>query len=81
MTFDSSILAQVLYRDQSIVELIGDVVCPNKCRGEKCVYLTSFEEVNKSIYECKQCNACCHVLNIPNKHQKPFLPNLVGPTA
>ena len=51
MTSDSHILAQALYQDQSIVQLIGDVICPNKkCRGDKCVYLTSFEEINKSTY-------------------------------
>ena len=72
MTSDSNILAEVLYHDESIVELIGDVICPNKkCRGEKCVYITSFEEINKSTYECKQCKACSHVLNIPFKDQKP----------
>ena len=72
MTSDSNILAQLLYQDPSTVQLIGDVICPNKkCRGEKCVYLTSFEEINKSTYECKQCKACSHMLNIPFKHQKP----------
>ena len=72
MTFDSNILAQVLYQDQSIVELIGDVICPNKkFRGEKSVYITSFEEINKSTYQCKQCKACSHVLNIPFNDQKP----------
>ena len=72
MTFDSNILAQVLYQGQSIVELIGDVICPNKkCRGEKSVYITSFEEINKSTYQCEQCKARSHVLNIPFKDQKP----------
>ena len=72
MTSDSSNLAQVLYQDQSTMELIGDVICSNeKSRGEKCVYLTSFEEINKSTYQCKQCKACSHVLNIPFKDQKP----------
>ena len=72
MTFDSNILAQVLYQDQSVVELIGDVNCPNKkCRGEKSVYITSFEEINKSTYQGKQCKACSHVLNIPFEDQKP----------
>ena len=72
MISDSNILAQVLYQDQNIVELIGGVICPNrKCGGEKCVYLTSFEEINKSNYECKQFKACSHVLNIPFKDQKP----------
>ena len=74
MTFDANILAQVLYQDQSTAELIGYVICSNKkCRGEKCVYLTSFEEINKSTYQCKQCKACSHVLNIPFKDQKPFV--------
>ena len=68
MTFDSIIPAQVLYQDQSIVELIGDVICPNKkSRGEKSVYITSFEEINRSTYQYKQCKA----FNIPFKDQKP----------
>ena len=72
MTFDSKVLAQLLYQDQSIVELIGDVICPNKkWRSEKSVYIMSFEEINKSTYQCKQCKACGHVLNIPLKDQKP----------
>ena len=72
MTFDSNILAQVLHQDQSIVQLIGDVSCPNKkCRGKKCVYLTRFEEINMSTYQCKQGKACSHVLNIPFKDQEP----------
>ena len=72
MTFDSNILDQVFYQDQSIVELIGDVICPNKkCRGEKSVYITRFEEINKSTHQWKQCKACSHVLNIPFKDRKP----------
>ena len=80
MTCDSNILAQVLYQDQSKMELIGDVICPNKkSRVEKCVYLTSFEEINKSTYEFKQCKACSHVINIPFKDQKPCV-TLLGLT-
>ena len=72
MTFESNILDQVFYQDQSIVELIGDVICASKKRrGEKSVYITRFEEINKSTYQCKQCKACSHVLNIPFKDQKP----------
>ena len=72
LTSDSNNLAQVLYQDQITVELIGDAICSNKkCRGEKCVYLTSFEEINKSTYQCKQCKACSHLLNIAFKDQKP----------
>ena len=72
MAYDSNILAQVFYQDQSTVELIGDVICSNgKRKGEKCVYLTSFEEINKSTYQCKQCKASTHVLTFPFKDQKP----------
>ena len=72
LTSDSNMPAQILYKDQITVQLIGDVICPNKKgRGEKYVYLTSFEEVNKSTYQCNQCKACSHVLNIPLKDQKP----------
>ena len=45
--------------------------CPNKnFRGENCVYLTSFGEINKSTYECKHCKPCSHVPNILFKDQK-----------
>ena len=72
MTSDSDILAQVLYQDQCIVHFLGVVICSNKkCRGENCVYLTSFEEINKNAYQCQQCKACSYVLNIPLNDQKP----------
>ena len=72
MTFDSNNLSQVLYQDQSKVDLIGDVICPNKkCGGGTSVYITSTEEINKGTYQCKQCRACSHVLNLPFKDQKP----------
>ena len=74
MTSDKkkNILAQVLFPDQSIMEVIGDVICPTRnSRGEKCVYLRSFNKSNKSTYDCKQCKACSHVLNILFKDQKP----------
>ena len=72
MISDPNILAQVLYQDQIIVQIIGDVICPNKkCRGGKCVYLTSLEKINKNTYQCKQCKACSHVLNILFEYQKP----------
>ena len=80
MTSDSNILDQVVYQDQSIVELTGDVICPNKkSRGEKSVYISNFEEINKSTYDCNQCKACTHVLNIPFKDQKPCV-SLFGST-
>ena len=51
-------------------ETIGDVYCPT-CRNEKCVYLSSNKTT--SFYDCKKCKACCHVLNIPFKDQKPTI--------
>ena len=73
MTSDSNILSQVLYQDQMIVKLIGDVICPDKkCRSEKCVYLTNFEEIRKDTSGSKPCKACSHVLYVYFKDQKPF---------
>ena len=51
-------------------ETIGEVYCPT-CRNEKCVYLSSNKTT--SFYDCKKCKACCHVLNIPFKEQKPTI--------
>ena len=60
--------------DNKVREIIGDVYCPT-CRNEKCVYIS----INRttSFYDCKKCKACCHVLNIPFKDQKPSI-NLFG---
>ena len=54
--------------DNKVRETIGDVYCPT-CRDEKCVSIS----INKttSFYDCKKCQACCNVLNIPFKDQKP----------
>ena len=48
----------------------GDVYCPT-CRNEKCVYISTNK--TSSFYDCKKCKACCHVLNIPSRHQKPTI--------
>ena len=52
------------------VQIIGDVHCPT-CRNEKCVY----HSTNKTttFYDSKKCKACCHVLNMPFKDQKPTI--------
>ena len=52
------------------IKTIGDVYCPT-CRNEKCVYIST-NKLN-SFYECKKCKACCLVLNIPFKDQKPTI--------
>ena len=56
--------------DNKFQEAIGDVYCPT-CRNEKCVYSSTNEAA--SIYDCKNCKACCHVLYIPFKDQKPTI--------
>ena len=56
--------------DNKVRETIGDVFCPT-CRNEKCVYISTNKTT--SFYDCKKCKACCHVLNIPFKDQKPTI--------
>ena len=56
--------------DNKVRETIGDVYCPT-CRNEKCVYLST--KKTTSFYDCKKCKACCHVLNIPFRDQKPTI--------
>ena len=53
-----------------IIKTIGDVYCPT-CRNEKCVYLSTNKTT--SFYGCIKCKACCHVLNIHFKDQKPTI--------
>ena len=56
--------------DIKVRETIGDVYCPTS-RNEKCVYIST----NKTtiFYDSKKCRACCLVLNIPFKDQKPTI--------
>ena len=56
--------------DNKVQETIGDVYCPT-CRNEKCVYISTNKTT--SFHDCKKCKACCHVLNIPFKDQKPTI--------
>ena len=53
-----------------IIKTTGDVYC-STCRNEKCVYFST-NKMN-SFYDCKKCKACCLVLNIPFKDQKPTI--------
>ena len=54
--------------DNKVQGSIGSVYCPTYAI-EKCVYIST----NKmsSFYVCKKCKACCHVLNLPFRDQKP----------
>ena len=56
--------------DNKVREAIGDVYCQTY-RNEKCVYISTNKTT--SFYDCKKCKACCHVLNIPVKEQKPTI--------
>ena len=56
--------------DNKVRQTIGDVYCPT-CRNEKCVYLSTNKTT--SFYDCKKCKACCNILNIPVKDQKPTI--------
>ena len=47
---------------------IGEVFCPT-CRIKKCVCFSTNKKI--SFYDCEKCKACCHVLNVPSKDQKP----------
>ena len=54
--------------DNKVQKTIGDVYC-KICRIEKCVYISTNKAT--SFYDCKKCKACCHVMNVPFKDQKP----------
>ena len=56
--------------DNKVREAIGDVYCPT-CRNKKCVYISTNKTT--SFYDCINCKACCNVLNIPFKDQKPTI--------
>ena len=56
--------------DNKVQKTIGDVFCPTS-RTEKCVYISTNKTT--SFYDCKNCKACCHILNIPFKDRKPTI--------
>ena len=56
--------------DKKVRETIGDVYCPT-CKNEKSAYISTNEMTN--FYDFKKCKACCHVLNIPFRDQKPTI--------
>ena len=56
--------------DNKVRGSIAVVYCPT-CRNEKCVYISTNKTT--SFYDCEKCNACCNVLIIPCKDQKPTI--------
>ena len=78
MTSDSNILAQVLYQDQSTVELTAEVICSNKkCRGEKCAYLTKKSTRAPTNVSNAKLAVTCTIFLLRIKNH--VLPYLVGP--
>ena len=57
--------------DNSIVNLIGDVFCPNtKCSGRLCLHKKTFQSLSRSDFQCPQCGPLCQLRNIPLEDQK-----------
>ena len=54
--------------DNKVQETIASLYCPT-CKNEKCVYIST--KKTTSFYDCKKRKACCHILNIRFKDQKP----------
>ena len=52
------------------IKTIGSVYCPT-CRNENCVDISTNKKTRLS--DCKKREACCHVLKIPFKGQKPTI--------
>ena len=68
--FNQPNLEKKMCVDNIVRETIGVVYCPT-WRNGKCVYISTNKMT--SFYDCKKCKACCNVLNIPFKDQKPTI--------
>ena len=56
--------------DNSTINLIGDVYCPNtKCLGKLCQHKKTFQSLSKSDYQCPQGGSVCQVRIIPFEDQ------------
>ena len=56
--------------DNSTINLIGDVYCPNtKCSGKLCLHKKTFQSLGRSDYQCPHCASVCQVRNIPFEDQ------------
>ena len=56
--------------DNSTINLIGDMYCPNtKSFGKLCLYKQTFQSLGRSDYQCPQCGSVCRVRNIPFEDQ------------
>ena len=56
--------------DNSTINLIEDVYCPNtKCSGKLCLQKKTFQSVARSDYERPQCASASQVRNFPFEDQ------------
>ena len=66
--------------DNSTINLIGDVYCPNsKCLGKLCLHKKTFQSLGRSDYQCPQCAPVCvrcAIFLLKNK-ETPFSCRLV----
>ena len=57
--------------NSSTIILIGNVYCPNtKCLERLCLHKKTFQSLDRSDYQCPQCESVCQVRNIPFEDQK-----------
>ena len=56
--------------DKKVQNLFGDVFCPT-CSAEKCVECSA--KKTPFFYDCKNWKACCHILKVLFKDQKPTI--------
>ena len=56
--------------DNSAINIIGDVYCPNtKFLGKFCLHKKTFQSLGRSDYQCLQCGSVYQVRNIPFEDQ------------
>ena len=65
--------------DNSAINIIGDVYCPNtKCLPKLCLHKKTFRSLGRSDYQCPQCASVYQVRNIPFEDEtNSFLCRLV----
>ena len=62
-----------------ILILNGNVFCSGRlCLWQKCVYFHTWTQNEENCYECRECKACCQVLNISFKDRKLKLIKIGG---
>ena len=59
--------------DNSTINLIGDVYCPNtKCSAQLCLHRKTFQSLGRTYYRGRQCTCVYQLNNIPFEVQTIF---------